>query len=117
MDATGSSVIELPASGPADPDGSRAAAAIDAWIQEQQARVFRRVLFRRLERGVALLALVQAFTHVLPVAGLLVALGAIGVAAGFGVRVEQRAGRGRHTSVAASPLGGQGAQAGGQGRS
>jgi hypothetical protein len=83
-------VIELAAYGPNDPDGSRAAAAIDAWIQVQQARVFRRLLFRRLEIGVALLGVVQAFTHTLSAAGFVVALAAIAVAAAFGIRVERR---------------------------
>ena len=83
-DRSSKQVIELPACGPDDPDGRRAAIVLGAYVHAEQAQVFRRLLWRRLA-VIALVAwILEATTPLLPQTVFVIsflAFGAIGVTA------------------------------------
>jgi hypothetical protein len=75
-------IVELPAAGPDDPDGSHTAAVLSAYFAAEHARVFRRLMWQRLAAIGLVASLLRVLTPLLSssaLAGILAILGAVAV--------------------------------------
>ena len=81
--------IQIRGRGPDDPDGEKANAILNAYINAQQVHVFRRLLWRRFAIVGVIAWALEAFTPVLPAIGLVVVVLVLGAGA-VGVFVWER---------------------------
>jgi len=87
------SYLEIPARGPADPDGRHAAAILNAYVAAAHATAFRDLLWRRLV-VIALAAwLIATFSSLLPRLAVAVAMLMVACLAIWAVALERRAHR------------------------
>ena len=85
--------IEIPAGGPADPDGRRAAAIVNAYVGAAHATAFRDLLWRRLVVIALGVWLIATFSSILPPLAVVVAMLMAACAAIWALALERRAHR------------------------
>jgi hypothetical protein len=81
-------IFELKAGGADDPDGLRTAAVLNAYFQAEHAKVFRRLLWRRLAIAALILSVVALTSHLLSHGAALAGFLIVGLVAGWAAFLE-----------------------------